>query len=110
MSRMPFGRVARVTGPRLTLVVGVRLGGMNRSVRPAHGSASSLVTDGGAAVLPAGGSVVGAVVGGTALAGAWASAAVTVQVHNSAARIWCARIISCLPWAPPAWPAGASPC
>src|SRR5262245_25768076 len=99
MASKPLGSVARATVPRFTLVDGVSVGGTNRSVRPAHGSGcSSLLAGLGAGLLSPGGSGVagGTGGGGVVLAGCASAAVVRVQLHNSAARILCARIISCL--------------
>jgi hypothetical protein len=117
MSSMPLGVVVRDTAPRFTFVVGVTVGGTNRSVRPCHGLASSLVADFGATCFSCAGIAgFGAVVGGGLFAGACANATpAMVQLHNNAAMILCVRIISCSrpSPAPPrsaAWPAPASTC
>src|SRR5262245_16081830 len=80
---MPLGVVERDTAPTLTLVVGCRLGGMNRSLRPFHGSGVGVTgaPDGGVG----GAAVVGVVFTGDVVCASAASGAVMVQVHNNAA-------------------------
>src|SRR5262245_61378133 len=101
MSIMPFGNVVRATGPRVTLVVGVSVGGTNRSVRPAQGSGSSLVADFGAAFFSAAGIAgLDAGGGGGDFAGACANATDDESI-NAAASAWltagsCWRLISSL--------------